>query len=92
VVQTLPLQRTSPPQALLPWQEIRLLPAELVTPEAQVDGPVHSVSQLLPPQVIGPWHEPMPVQLMVFVAPVPATPPAQELVPLQVTLQVVPPH
>jgi hypothetical protein len=71
---------------------MRLLPAELVTPEAQVDGPVHSVSQLLPPQVMGPWQAPMPVQLMVFVAPVAETPAAHELVPLQVTLQVVPPH
>jgi len=92
VVQTFPLQRTSPPQALLPWQEIRLLPAELVTPEAQVDGPVHSVSKLFPPQVMGPWQAPIPVQLTVFMAPVADTPPAHELVPLQVTLQVDPPH
>jgi hypothetical protein len=71
---------------------MRLLPAELVTPEAQVDGPVHSVSQLFPPQLMGPWQAPIPVQVTVFVAPVADTPPAQELVPLQVTLQVVPPH
>jgi hypothetical protein len=92
VVQTLPLQRTEAPQALAPWQEMRLLPAELMTPEAQVDGPVHSVSQLFPPQVIGPWQAPTPVQVMVFIEPEPTTPPAQELVPLQLTLQVVPPH
>jgi hypothetical protein len=54
VVQTLPLHWTAPPQALLPWHEMRLLPAVLVTPEAQVDGPVHSVSQLLPAQLIAP--------------------------------------
>lgn len=92
MVQTLPLQRTEPPQALEPWQEMRLLPAELVTPDAQVDGPVHSVSQLLPPQVIAPLQEPMPLQVMMLMTPPPATPAPQELVPLQVTLQVVPPH
>jgi hypothetical protein len=55
-------------------------------------GPVHSTSQLLPPQVIGPLHEPIPEQVIVFIAPVAATPPAQELAPLQVTVQVDPPH
>jgi hypothetical protein len=92
VTQTLPLQWTAPPQASAPWQEMRLLPAELVTPAAQVDGPVHSVSQSLPWQVISPLQEPAPVQLMVLMAPPPATPAPQELVPLQVTLQVVRPH
>ncbi len=92
MVQTLPLQWTAPPQALAPWQEMRLLPAELVTPAAQVAEPVHSVSQLLPPQLMAPWHDPMPVQVTVFIEPELATPAPQELVPLQLTAQVVPPH
>ena len=92
VVQRLPLHWTFPAQEFPPRQVIWFIPAEVVTVEAQVEGPVHSTSQLFPPQVIGPLHEPIPEQVTVFIAPVAATPPLQELVPLQLTVQVEPPH
>lgn len=92
MVQLLPLQRTAPEQALPPWQLMVLLPAEVVIVEAQLCGPVHSTSQLLPPQVMAPLHDPMPEQVIVFIAPLPETPAAQEPLPLQVTVQVEPPH
>ena len=92
MVQLLPLQRTAPAQALPPRQLMVLVPAEVVTVEEQLLGPVHSMSQLLPPQVIGALHEPIPEQVMVLIAPPPATPPAQDPMPLQVTVQVEPPH
>jgi len=92
VVQALPLHRTAPAQELPPRQAILLVPALVVTVEAQVVGPVHSTSQLLPPQVIGPLQEPDPEQVTTFTDPEAATPPAQELAPLQVTVQVDPRH
>jgi hypothetical protein len=91
-VQRLPLHFTSPAQALPPRQLILFVPAEVVTVEPQLVGPVHSMSQLLPPQVIGPLQEPIPEQVTVLMAPEAETPPAQELVPLQVTVQVDPLH
>ena len=60
--------------------------------EAQVVWPVHSMSQLLPLQVIGPLQEPDPEQVTTFTDPAAATPPPQELVPLQVMVQVEPRH
>jgi hypothetical protein len=92
VVQTLPLHRTAPAQALPPRQLTVLVPADIVIVEVQLVGPVHSTSQLLPPQVIGPLHDPIPEQVTVFIEPLAATPPAQEPLPLQVTVQVVPAH
>jgi hypothetical protein len=81
-----------PAQELPPRQLILFVPAEVVTVDVQVVDPVHSTSQLFPPQVIGPLQEPMPEQVTVFIAPEAATPPAQEPTPLQVTVQVLPPH
>lgn len=92
MVQRLPLHWTFPAQEFPPRQLIWFIPAEVVTVELQVEGPVHSTSQLFPPQVIGPLHEPIPEQVMVFIAPVAATPPLQAPVPLQLTVQVDPPH
>jgi len=92
VVQLLPLHRTAPAQELPPRQAILLVPALVVTVEAQVVWPVHSMSQLLPLQVIGPLQEPDPEQVTTFTDPAAATPPPQELVPLQVMVQVEPRH
>jgi hypothetical protein len=92
VVQRLPLHWTFPVQEFPPRQVIWFIPAEVVTVEVQLVGPVHSTSQLSPPQVIGPLQDPIPEQVTVFMAPEAATPPLQELVPLQLTVQVEPPH
>ena len=88
----MPLHRTAPAQEFPPRQEILLVPALVVTVEVQVVGPVHSTSQLLPLQLIGPLQEPDPEQVTTFMEPAAVTPPAQELVPLQVTVQGVPRH
>ena len=92
MVQLLPLQRTAPAQALPPRQLMVFVPAEAVTVDPQALGPVHSRSQLLPPQVMAPLHDPVPEQVIVLIDPPPATPPAHELLPLQVTVHVDPPH
>ena len=41
---------------------------------------------------MGPLQEPEPAQVTTFIEPAAVTPPAQELVPLQVTVQVDPRH
>ncbi len=92
MVQRLPLHRTAPAHELPPRQTILSMPALAVTVEVQVVGPVHSRSQLFPLQLIGPLQDPDPEQVTTFIVPAAVTPPAQESVPLQVTVQGVPRH
>ena len=53
-------------------------------PIAHADGPVQSVEQLLPLQRTLPLHEPLPRQVIVFVAPSACTPIAHDCGPEQV--------
>ena len=53
-------------------------------PIAHADGPVQSVEQLLPLQRTLPLHEPLPRQVIVFIAPSACTPIAHDCGPEQV--------
>jgi hypothetical protein len=92
VTQVVPLHRTACAQALPPVHAMWFAAALVVTPDAQLDGPVQSTVQLFPPQATAPWQAPSPEQVMVAVSPPPETVEVHESVPLHVTSQVpVPP-
>jgi hypothetical protein len=92
VLQLFPLQVTRPAHDPGPLQVMRFVEALLDTVEAHDEAPVHSVSQLSPPQVTGPWQAAMPEQVTVLEPPTAVTPALQAFVPLQLTLHVDPPQ